>query len=27
MKKMAEMRSFVIVELASHTTYYKRFPW
>jgi len=26
MKKMAEMLSFVIVELASHTSYYKRFP-
>jgi len=23
---MAEMLSFVIVELASHTSYYKRFP-
>jgi hypothetical protein len=26
-KKMAQMLSFVIVELASHTFYYKRFPW
>jgi len=24
---MAEMLSFVIVELASHTSYCKRFPW
>jgi hypothetical protein len=26
-KKLAEMLAFVIVEFASHTLYYKRFPW